>query len=69
LNSLFNDKGPNGISAFLIKNGWSTGALSGNNYEARGIEFYEMCAELTELGLGHVDDIVLLIFQVKSTLN
>jgi len=64
LNALFGDKGPTSISAVLLKKGWSTGVLANNIVEARGIEYYEIYVELTEVGLDHVDDIVKLIFQV-----
>ncbi|XP_060860075.1 insulin-degrading enzyme-like [Metopolophium dirhodum] len=63
LNALFGDKGPTSISAILMKKGWSTGVLANNIVEARGIEYYEIYVELTEVGLDHVDDIVKLIFQ------
>eukprot|EP00102_Acyrthosiphon_pisum_P023885 XP_016661095.1 PREDICTED: insulin-degrading enzyme-like [Acyrthosiphon pisum] len=63
LNALFGDKGPTSISAVLMKKGWSTGMLANNIVEARGIEYYEIYVELTEVGLDHVDDIVKLIFQ------
>lgn len=64
MTALFSDKGPYGISSVLKKKRWSTGVMAYNINETRGIEYYEIYAELTEFGLGHVDDIVKLIFQV-----
>lgn len=68
MNALFGDKGPTSISAVLMKKGWSTGVSANNIVEARGIEYYEINVELTEVGLDHVDDIVKLIFQVGNVI-
>lgn len=68
MNALFGDKGPTSISAVIMKNGWSTGMLAKNIVEARGIEYYEIKVELTEIGIFHVDDIVKIIFQVLNVI-
>jgi len=44
--------------------GWINGFLACSVFEARGIEYYEIIMDLTEIGLDYVDDIIKVIFQV-----
>jgi len=44
--------------------GWVNGFLACNVIEARGIEYYEIIMDLTDIGLDYVDAIIKVIFQV-----
>lgn len=44
--------------------GWVNKFLAYNVLEARGIEYYEIIMDLTEIGLDNVDAIIKVIFQV-----
>lgn len=52
------------ISAILCMRGWTNGFLATRVFEARGIEYYTIIMELTEMGLDYVDAIIKVIFQV-----
>ncbi|XP_025198182.1 insulin-degrading enzyme-like [Melanaphis sacchari] len=69
LNSILCHKGPMSISVLLSNKGWSSGISAGKIFEARGIEYYEINMDLTELGLDYVDEIIKLIFKYVNMLK
>jgi len=44
--------------------GWANEFSACSVFEARGIEYYEITMDLTEIGLNYVDAIIKVIFQV-----
>ncbi|KAF0762572.1 Uncharacterized protein FWK35_00007520 [Aphis craccivora] len=66
LNAIFNHKS---ISAILCMRGWVNGFLACNVIEARGIEYYEIIMDLTDIGLDYVDAIIKVIFQYVNMLK
>lgn len=62
-------EGPGSILSVLKARGWSSNLVAGNKSAPRGFGFFGVAVDLTEEGMKHVDDIVLLIFQVINKIK
>lgn len=66
---LIGHEGPGSILSALKARGWSNNLIAGQRTNIRGFCFFGVSVDLTEEGLNHINDIVKLIFQVKTLLE
>ncbi|XP_076245093.1 insulin degrading metalloproteinase isoform X2 [Calliopsis andreniformis] len=66
---LLGHEGKGSLLSALKAKGWCNSLVSGNQSGARGFSFFNVIVDLTEEGIQHVDDIVLLIFQYINMLK
>lgn len=62
-------EGEGSLLSALKAKGWCNSLGSGKRLSARGFQFFVVYVELTEEGLQHIDDIVLLTFQYINMLK
>lgn len=63
LSHLLGHEGEGSLLSYLKAKGWSNSLVSGGKPGARGFNFFNVCVDLTEEGLDHIDDIITLVFQ------
>ncbi|XP_065058104.1 insulin-degrading enzyme-like [Rhopilema esculentum] len=66
---LIGHEGHGSILSVLKKKGWINSLSAGSSKGAKGFSFFVVNMELTEDGIGHVDDIITSIFQYVNLLN
>ncbi|XP_003701355.1 insulin degrading metalloproteinase isoform X2 [Megachile rotundata] len=69
ISHLLGHEGEGSLLSALKERGWCNTLGSGNRLNARGFQFFVVYIELTEEGIQHVDDIVLLTFQYINMLK
>lgn len=65
ISHLIGHEGPGSLLSALKLRGWSNHLVAGNRPAARGMGFFGISVDLTEVGINHVDDIIELVFQVS----
>lgn len=63
MSHLLGHEGEGSLLSFLKAKGWCNSLVSGGKAGARGFCFFNVCVDLTEEGLNHIDDIIKLVFQ------
>ncbi|XP_078036268.1 insulin degrading metalloproteinase isoform X2 [Augochlora pura] len=66
---LLGHEGKGSLLSALKAKGWCNSVMSGKRPSARGFNFFNVIADLTEEGIQHVDDIILLTFQYINMLK
>ncbi|XP_048268577.1 insulin-degrading enzyme isoform X2 [Bombus affinis] len=69
ISHLLGHEGEGSLLSLLKAKGWCNSLGSGKRLGARGFSFFAVFVDLTEEGIQHVDDIVLLTFQYINMLN
>ncbi|XP_076547139.1 insulin degrading metalloproteinase isoform X2 [Osmia lignaria lignaria] len=69
ISQLLGHEGEGSLLSALKAKGWCNSLGSGKRLSARGFQFFVVYVELTEEGLQHIDDIVLLTFQYINMLK
>ncbi|XP_076374865.1 insulin degrading metalloproteinase isoform X2 [Megalopta genalis] len=69
LGYLLGHEGKGSLLSALKAKGWCNSVISGKRQSARGFNFFNVIADLTEEGIQHVDDIILLTFQYINMLK
>ncbi|XP_026744064.1 insulin-degrading enzyme [Trichoplusia ni] len=69
LSHLLGHEGPGSLLSVLKERGWCNSLVGGTRIGARGFGFFGVQVDLTEEGVGHVDDIVKLVFQYIAMLR
>ncbi|KAI8902913.1 Metalloenzyme, LuxS/M16 peptidase-like protein [Globomyces pollinis-pini] len=64
ISHLVGHEGPGSILSLLKLKGWAQALSAGvSGYGAAGFEFFKITIEMSEVGLGFMDDIVVIVFQ------
>lgn len=63
LGHLIGHEGPGSLLSELKRHGWVNTLVGGASPKAKGFGFFAVDVDLTEEGVDHVDEIVILIFQ------
>jgi insulysin len=66
---LLGHEGKGSLLSALKAKGWCNSLVSGKRNGARGFSFFSVVVDLTEEGIKHVDDIVMLTFQYINMLK
>ena len=69
LGHLIGHEGPGSLLSELKSRGWVNTLVGGQKSGSRGFGFFVVNVDLTEEGINHVDDIVMLVFQYLSMLR
>ena len=69
LGHLIGHEGPGSLLSELKSRGWVNTLVGGQKSGSRGFGFFVVNVDLTEEGIKHVDDIVMLVFQYLSMLR
>jgi insulysin len=62
-------EGPGSLLSELKSRGWVNNLMGGQKSGSKGFGFFVVNVDLTEEGIQHIDDIVLLVFQVGSNIS
>ena len=63
LSHLVGHEGPGSLLSQLRTSGWAIGLTAGTRVGGRGFSFFYLSIDLTEEGIDHVDDSILVVFQ------
>ncbi|XP_011313592.1 insulin-degrading enzyme, partial [Fopius arisanus] len=67
---LFGHQGDGSLLSALKRKGWANSLAAGKQNAARGeLNFFAVIVDLTEEGIGHIDDIISLMFQYVNMLK
>lgn len=69
ISHLLGHEGEGSLLSALKAKGWCNSLKSGKRLGARGFSFFTVIVDLTEEGIQHIDDIVLLMFQYINMLK
>ncbi|KAI8426703.1 hypothetical protein MSG28_014409 [Choristoneura fumiferana] len=69
LSHLLGHEGPGSLLSELKARGWCNSLVGGTRIGARGFGFFGVQVDLTENGVEHIDDIVVLVFQYIAMLR